>query len=147
MLHEPPKRYVENLQHRLGDRSLRVVWDRKRHCFQVQRPCPPLTRKKGWIKVIDIGPKLRAGAPLDLGCGDGLIEELLKRDRHRQYDSFDRWYRKEFEEHDRDIERKDKDEDEQDTVELVHEVDDTLAMRHHVAPTSGPVQSFKKAAT
>ena len=138
-----PKKYQDRISS--FDPTLRVAWNRRRHCFQVQRRASNYRRGRGWIRVLDIDARLRAGGPTDLGSGDAVISRLRVMDTiaTKYGGDFDKWYEAEFGDHERQLEREDEHEREDSEVELVHEIEDTWRMRHHVPPTAGPVQSFK----
>lgn len=127
---------------------LRIVWDRRRQCFVVQRQSPTSTRRRGYVNVLVVGPEYRVGGPTELGSGDLIIAELRRRDDHARYGTgrkaFDRMWEREFETHERQRQRDDENEHEQCATELVHDMEDAMTLRHHVPPTNGAVRSFAK---
>ena len=152
MLYEPPRNIAKRLADLEGCRDgrpiLRLAWDRRRCAFVVQRQAPTFRRGKGYVYVLTVGPRLRAGGPTELGSGDVLIRELRCRDDYATYGTdrkaFDKMWEREFEAHDRQVQRDEENEREDFAVELVHDMEDAVKLRHHVPPTDGTVRSFAK---
>lgn len=142
MLYEPDRRFVERL--RKFDPELRCIWDRRKCSFVIQRQSKTFTRGRGWIHVLTVGPELRNGAPADIGSGDALIRKLTAMDDRRKFKSFDDMWDKEYAQPEKDVASKDRHEEEDFEVDLVHGVEDTSRMRHHVSPTAGTAKSFSK---
>lgn len=148
MLHNPPRtlsRKLEALEgFANGHPMLRCVWDRRKCCFVVQRQTRTFRRGLGYFPVLDIGPRLRAGGPTDIGSGDAVIRELRARDAYAQHDSFDKLWEKEFASRYRDKERKDAEDEDNFEVELVHDLEDAVRHRVTVPPREGHVKSFAR---
>ena len=150
MLHEPPKHIARRLAEYEGMRDgapmLRIAWDRLKRCFVVQRQAPDYRHGRGYVDVLVVGPKYRAGGPTDLGSGDAILKELRIRDDYHVYGAdrkaFDRMWEEQFEQPERQRLRDDETDDKVFKQELVHDAEDALTHRVHVPPTQGHVKSF-----
>jgi hypothetical protein len=140
----PPRRFVQRLAD--FDPRLRCVWSDRRHCFQIQRAVDnrvTARRGKGYLNVLDVGPQLRAGGPTDIGSGDMILSRLRVMDSRARFRSLAH-FQADIPQHEKDVARKDRHDEENEDVHIVHDYEDATRHRHHVPPTTGPIRSFPK---